>query len=98
MPEPYKAMENPTAGNDDATVAAGRELAVRNCSVCHGAGLSGNAVVGAPDLMYAAATRSEQFLLWAISEGSRYGMPAWKARFSEEQRWQIIAFLKSLTE
>lgn len=47
-------------------------------------------------LTQSAAVRSEQFLMWAVSEGSARGMPAWKSQLSEQERWYVVAFIKSL--
>ncbi len=52
--------------------------------------------VRSADLTQAATTRSEQFLMWAISEGSQRGMPPWQAGLSEEERWHLVTFIKSL--
>lgn len=97
VPEYYRAMENPMARNDGAVLTVGRNIATRQCS-CHGADLFGNSHIGGPNLRQSGAERSDQFLMWAISEGSRDGMPAWKSRLSEEQRWQVVTFIKSLGE
>jgi mono/diheme cytochrome c family protein len=34
--------------------------------------------------------------MWAISEGSQRGMPSFRSELSEVQRWQLVAFIKSL--
>lgn len=61
VPGHYKAMENPVAKNDSAAVAAGRQLAGQNCAACHGARLTGNVYVGAPNLTHAAGRAANSF-------------------------------------
>ncbi|MBP2017737.1 mono/diheme cytochrome c family protein [Symbiobacterium terraclitae] len=81
----------------ESAVAAGRQLAEQRCAGCHGADFRGRQLgaVRSADLVQSAGARSEQFLMWAISEGSQRGMPA-HSHLPEEQRWQLVAFLKSL--
>jgi glucose/arabinose dehydrogenase len=86
--------KNPYAGQRTA-IAEGAELYTRNCGACHGIGgrgtgnipaLSHGAVQSAPD--------GEVF--WFITTGSvANGMPSW-AQLPEQQRWDIVAYLKSL--
>lgn len=94
VPAAYKSVTIPT---DQAAVAAGRQIAEKRCIACHAADFKGQ-MIGAnrsADLTRAAEERSEQFLLWAISEGSQKGMPSWKA-LPEAERLQLVAFVKSL--
>jgi len=86
--------KNPYAGQRTA-IAEGTELYTRNCGACHGIGgrgtgnipaLSHGAVQSAPD--------GEVF--WFITTGSiANGMPSW-AQLPEQQRWDIVTYLKSL--
>lgn len=83
----------------EAAVAAGRQLAEQHCVGCHSADFRGRQLgaVRSADLVQSASDRSEQFLMWAISEGSRRGMPS-HAHLPEEQRWQLVLFLKRLEQ
>jgi len=81
--------------NDPLAVAAGRKLFARHCAQCHGDSAEGRG--RAPSLttprIHDAAPGS---LLWLVTNGDlRTGMPAW-SRLPEAQRWQLVAFLKSL--
>lgn len=98
VPEPYRAMQSPFAPADAAAVAAGQQIAEQRCIACHAADFKGRQLgsVRSADLTQSATTRSEQFLLWAVSEGSGRGMPTWKSELSEQERWQVVAFIKSL--
>lgn len=98
IPATYTTMQNPIAPGDAATIAAGRRIAEQRCITCHAADFRGRQLgnVRSADLTQSATTRSEQFLMWAISEGSRRGMPAWRSELSEEERWQLVTFIGSL--
>lgn len=85
---------NPLAGQHAAAVA-GRRLYAANCAGCHGSkGRSGGNVpslAGGP-----AQTASDGALFWFIGKGDAdAGMPSW-SKLSETQRWQLVAYVKSL--
>jgi mono/diheme cytochrome c family protein len=98
VPDQYRAMHNPFAPGDATAVAAGRQLAKNSCSGCHAANYKGypKSKTHPSDLTKSADTRSEQFLMWAISEGSKGDMPGYHSKLTEEQRWQLVSFIKSL--
>jgi mono/diheme cytochrome c family protein len=66
-----------------------------NCAKCHGA--DGNGRGSRPPVhsaRIAAATDGDLF--WLLTHGQPFrGMPAW-ARLPEEQRWQIVAYLRTI--
>ena len=85
---------NPLAGQH-AAVAAGAKLYATNCSACHGATAQGSGNIPA---LSQGPTQSapDGEVFWFITTGSvGNGMPAWGS-LSEQQRWQIVAYLKSL--
>ncbi len=94
VPAEDRQRTNPFAGEPDA-VAAGRNLFVANCSHCHGINAEGKG--SRPSL------RSERIrqatdgdLAWLLKNGELYkGMPSW-ASLPEQQRWQIISYIRSL--
>jgi mono/diheme cytochrome c family protein len=94
VPDKQRTRENPFAGRPEA-VAAGAKLFRQNCSNCHGSEALGTKKY--PNLhteQVRAATPGE--LEWLLKNGSmRNGMPSW-SRLPEQQRWQFVAFLKSL--
>jgi mono/diheme cytochrome c family protein len=94
VPQADRVRTNPYANNPDA-VAAGRNLFANNCAKCHGKNAEGKS--SRPSLKSAriqAATDGE--LAWLIKNGEAYkGMPGWGA-LPEPQRWQIVAYLRSL--
>lgn len=87
-------LVNPFAGQP-STVTAGRELYAVHCSACHGRNAEGSGNV--PPLAHSAVqSAADGELFWFITAGSiNDGMPSW-ASLSEPQRWQIVAYLKTL--
>lgn len=85
---------NPFAGQQSA-VDAGHNLYRENCAKCHGENAEGRR--GRPSL------RSERLrnatdgeLAWIIRNGEMFhGMPSWGGLPGQE-RWQIVAYLRSL--
>ena len=94
VPERDRARQNPFDSETNA-VAAGSKFFRQNCSSCHGSEATG--VKNRPNLhsdRIRAATPGE--LEWLLKNGSmKNGMPSW-SKLPEQQRWQIVAFLKSL--
>ncbi len=94
VPEKDRGRANPFAGNPSAQ-AAGAKLFKQNCASCHGDDANGKD--RHPSLLserVRSATPGE--LEWLLTNGSmKNGMPSW-SRLPEQQRWQIISFLKSL--
>jgi len=88
------SQKNPYAGQQ-AAATAGAKLYATNCAACHGA--NGNGTGNIPALSKGstqAAPDGEVF--WFITTGSvNNGMPAWGS-LSEQKRWQIVTYLKSL--
>jgi glucose/arabinose dehydrogenase len=87
-------QKNSLAGQQTAIVA-GEKLYVANCLACHGAAGRGSGNIPAlSEGPTQSAADGEVF--WFITTGSvANGMPAWGS-LSEPQRWQIVAYLKSL--
>jgi mono/diheme cytochrome c family protein len=94
VPEADRARTNPYADKSEA-ISAGKLLFAENCAKCHGAEAQG--LRGRPSLRserVAHATDGE--LAWLLRNGSlAKGMPTWSS-LPEPERWQIIAFLRSL--
>jgi len=94
VPDADRKRVNPFDGNQEA-VAAGGVLFQNNCAKCHGGDAAGKH--NRPSLRserVAHATDGE--LAWLLKNGSLWkGMPSWSS-LPEQQRWQIIAYLRSL--
>ncbi|MBI4674181.1 MAG: cytochrome c [Chloroflexi bacterium] len=93
-------------------IAQGRVLFLQDCAACHGVRGDGRgkmrATFGPPPANFTdpvlRVQRTPQYLFWRISEGGRVEpfraqgsiMPAWKYQLSEAERWQLVAFLRTL--
>jgi glucose/arabinose dehydrogenase len=87
-------QKNPLAGQQKA-IDSGAKLYAANCVACHGAAGQGSGNIPA---LSQGPTQSfpDGEVFWFITTGSvANGMPAWGS-LSEQQRWQIVAYLKSL--
>jgi len=98
--------ENPITA-DAKSVAQGKELFIAGCLPCHGPTGRGDGPAAAllerngkqirpgnlsdPKLWQ----QSDGTIFWKISEG-RTPMPAFQEAFSEEQRWQIVIYVRTL--
>ena len=94
VPEEARLRPNPMADDPNA-LAAGAKLFRQNCATCHGKQAEGHSK--RPNLhsdRIKNATPGE--LEWLLKNGSlKNGMPSW-SRLPEQQRWQLVSFLKSL--
>jgi len=98
--------ENPIPANEK-TIAVGRELFVAACLPCHGPAGKGdgpaastlerNGVKIRPgnlsDSQMWQQTDGEIF--WKLTEGNS-PMPSWSQTLSEEQRWSVISYIRTL--
>ena len=100
---PMSDLANPVA-NTVQNVEAGGNLYQANCAQCHGADARGGGPdagltpVPPPALVEHLADHTDGDLFYWISEGLPRGMPAWKDQLTEDERWQIIVYLRSLVE
>jgi len=87
-------LKNPYAG-EKAAATAGSRLYAMNCGSCHGIGGRGTGNI--PALSQGPTqTAPNGEVFWFITTGSvNNGMPAWES-LSEQKRWQIVTYLKSL--
>ena len=85
--------KNPLAGQSSAA-SAGAKLYAANCASCHGStGQGGGNIPALKQQRIQSVPDGEVF--WFITNGSvQNGMPSW-AQLPEQQRWQIVTFLKS---
>jgi mono/diheme cytochrome c family protein len=105
IPEAYLKAEN-DVGYTVHAIAEGGPLYWAHCQKCHGDTGLGNgdlayALTPSPALlayMVQQPIAVDQYLLWSISEGGKQfgtAMPAFKDTLSEEQIWQIVAYLRA---
>ncbi|HJT20170.1 MAG TPA: cytochrome c [Nitrospira sp.] len=109
IPPEYAGKVLPAGMGDDSRVrVTGKEIYEGvvnpeiNCARCHGIdGKPTKLGKGAPDLSDPALStkHSDARWFWRISEkkpGSK--MPGYKDKLSEEQRWEVIAYLRILAQ
>ncbi len=106
IPARAARKQNPIP-TDENSLAQGKELFVAGCLPCHGPAGKGDGPVagtlernGVPvrpgDLSNAKLwEQTDGTLFWKISEG-KSPMPSFQEAFSEEQRWQIVNFVRTL--
>ena len=100
------ALKNPLTATPD-NLAKGREWYNQRCADCHGKSGKGNGGLG-PNLKRdgqplpptnlvskVVQANSDGELFWKITTG-RSPMPSSRIRFDEQQRWQIVLYLRTL--
>jgi len=92
-PASAAGQENPFSGQ--ANAQAGGELYQQKCAACHGQTAQGSGNIPALASGPAHAAKPGE-LFWYITRGDlANGMPSW-ASLPEQQRWQVVSYLKSL--
>jgi mono/diheme cytochrome c family protein len=89
------ARSNPMAGNPEA-IAAGALVYRDHCLQCHQANAEGDGHKRPTLRSERIRTATDGDLEWFLRQGDlRHGMPTWSS-LPVEQRWQIIAWLRSI--
>lgn len=101
VPATQKEIKNPLTASA-ASLAAAKEIYMDKCANCHGDGGKGD---GSDAMMYdptpsdltdaKVAKKTDGELYFQITEG-RKPMPAFKKKLTDEQRWQLVLFVRSL--
>lgn len=104
-PESSKQAENPFAKSKKSlkkAAAKGKKTFKTRCTVCHGEGGRGDGPGGkaldpkpADFASSSVQSQADGELFWKMSEG-RGPMITWKLILSEEERWQLVSFLRTL--
>lgn len=108
-PDEFADLSNPL-GADHEAIEAGEAIFQVNCATCHGPEGKGDGP-GAEGLDPKPADLtdgtmmgdlSDGYLFWRVSKGGAIepftsAMPAWENVLTEEQRWQAISYIRSLT-
>lgn len=102
VPPEASAVKNPIANSAEA-VAAGEALYGKHCKMCHGDtgkgdGAATQFIKPAPPDMTTAAVRDSHTdgdIFYKITTGKR-PMPAMQRKMSEEERWQVVLFVRTL--
>ena len=101
-PASAKNIKNPYSGK--SSISKGKSIYKTRCTVCHGEKGKGDGPAGKA-LKPPAADHSSPLvqdqtdgeLFWKISEG-RGPMVSWKLILSEEDRWNVVNYLRTLKE
>ena len=95
-PKSAAAMKDPLAG-DPAAVQAGAKLYHQDCVKCHGDYAQG--IGNVPALRRGPAQKvPDGEVFWFITKGSlENGMPSW-ASLPENDRWELVVYIKSLSK
>ncbi len=110
MPPAYENLTNPYANVSDAIAAGDQAYKNNNCNLCHGKFLTGRGFFSPgltpkpvdltdPTLMNLPFI-TDAYLYWRISEGGAQppffsAMPAWGDLLSEDERWELVSFIRS---
>jgi mono/diheme cytochrome c family protein len=99
-PAVWEAAVNPLAADPDA-IAAGSEIYRANCTSCHGATgagdgpMAGDLVRPPVDLASIVPDRLDGELAWTIGAGiAGTQMPAFGTTLLEDERWELVAYLR----
>lgn len=95
-------MKNPVAA-DEASLARGKSLYDGKCAKCHGddgdgTGPSSHGIASDPRKLWVFAGTGEAtdgYLYWFITNG-RNDMPPWGLVLSDNERWDLVNYIKSL--
>jgi mono/diheme cytochrome c family protein len=107
IPSEFSGLSNPVALDEDS-VTRGEELYIIHCASCHGDEGQGDGPAGAgldplpAPIAHTGSMLGDDYLFWRISEGGALppftsAMPSWKAVLEEEQRWDVINFLRVMS-
>jgi cytochrome c oxidase cbb3-type subunit 2 len=97
VPEKDHARANPMAGNPKA-VAGGAAIYRDHCAQCHGADAKGDGKKTPSLKTENVRSATDGDLEWFLRQGDlRRGMPSWSS-LPQAQRWQIVAYLRSLQQ
>jgi len=107
IPAPYSNAQNPLPASPQ-NLQQGAELFQNFCATCHGSqgmgdGPAGKALTRRPAnlarFIRMPMLSRDNYLMWTISDGGaqfKTAMPSFKQAISEQDRWQIIHFLRTL--
>lgn len=100
VPKEAKERQNPLPRTEE-TVQAGKSVYVRLCLSCHGASGGGDGPKAKslhhrpPDFAKVLHGQTDGDIFWKTSKGGG-AMPSYGKKLSEEERWQLIHFLRTV--
>ena len=95
-PDAAVTRANPLASRPELA-AGGRKLFQKNCAECHGSNGSGMETKHSADLQLPVVQQqTDGILFWKITNGNaKKGMPSF-SKLPEQQRWQLVLYLRTL--
>lgn len=97
VPAKEHARTNPLAGNPKA-VEGGAAIYKERCAQCHGADAMGDGKKKPALKSDEIKNATDGDLEWFLRQGDlRKGMPSWSS-LPQAQRWQVVAYLRSLQQ
>lgn len=97
VPAKDQARTNPLAGNPKA-VEGGAAIYKEHCAQCHGADAMGDGKKKPALKSDEIKNATDGDLEWFLRQGDlRKGMPSWSS-LPQAQRWQVVAYLRSLQQ
>jgi len=100
-PSSADSYKNPYKGNEKTTLV-GKKLFAQMCAICHGNKGKGDGVAGmalktrptnlSKDIVQ---KQTDGAIFWKMSEG-RAPMASYKESLTEEQRWQLVNYIRAL--
>jgi len=104
VPAKYKTMANPTDANDKENMYIGKNLYSKHCQSCHGKQGYGDGSKAADqegDLGDFSSedtqSQTDGALFYKISEG-RDDMPEFSKKLTDEDRWLVVNYMRTLAE
>ena len=101
-PKEAARLQNPVTPDEDS-LWSGKMAYQENCAACHGDSLQGLKALetglgmDTPNLKERLKSHSDGDFFWKINEG-RGEMPSFKDELSDEQKWQIINYIRKEAE
>ena len=109
-PDEFVDLTNPSSGDSDA-VAQGKEIFESKCVECHGSEGAGDGPksvnlnpkpASLSDSMVM-EDLSDGYLFWRVTKGGlmepfNSAMKAWEMALTEDQRWQVISYVRTFSE
>jgi mono/diheme cytochrome c family protein len=103
-PEDAKKVKNPVAPNQE-NMANAEQLFTDNCVLCHGEKGMGDGP-GAKTIKVKPANFTDAKMMAAETDGSLYWkmtngrgpMPSWRDTLSDQERWELVNYIRKLTK
>ena len=100
-PSEADSLQNPFAINDEKAIKSGKKIFNQMCWSCHGMEGDGNGPAASALEIPAGNFTSSDFqaqtdgaIFWKLTSG-RGQMTAYESALSENQRWQVVSYLRS---